>query len=95
VRWLDDYTELVEILSDEGTPLPAYTDLPMGAVVAVCQLTDCSTDLDPEEEPWWHPECVGWVLDDIVRLRKPIAHKGGLGLRQVSPDLAAAIQAEL
>jgi hypothetical protein len=70
-------------LKKDGTVLPAFADLALGAVIGSIEIYDCSEidDVSPRADlghfaggPW----C--WMLSNPSRLNKPIFVKGALGL---------------
>lgn len=50
------------------------------------------SDADPAILSDWWAGPVGWVLEDVRALAVPVPCKGALGLWDVPPDLAAAIE---
>lgn len=82
-----------------------YAGLPTGAIIAVAELVECHPDTGCCR-PWgesqyqeaggqlrtgiWH-----WLLEDVRRLPEPVPAIGGLGLRRVPPDVAAAVLAQV
>ncbi|WP_405769228.1 ASCH domain-containing protein [Actinacidiphila glaucinigra] len=67
-----------------------------GAVVAVATLTGCHWAEDTRLcSPWSQDGTYHWTLDDVVALPEPVPAKGRLGLWIPSPDLLAAVNAQL
>ncbi len=62
-------------------------ELPLGAILAVCRLTDCFPitpgNLPPEPElsfGIYTPGRYAWVLEDVYMVDRPIPARGRLGL---------------
>jgi len=79
----------------------APEDLPLGAIVAVADLSGCHDDQECHREsggfcsPWamglsWH-----WELTGVRPLATPVPCKGALGLWTVPDDAEAALAAQL
>lgn len=81
--------------------------LVFGAVVGTARLVGISRDLGPlivapslDVDPrrvmrladtMWRTGPVGWVLDDVVVLPRPVACRGAQGLWTLPPDVAAQV----
>lgn len=66
--------------------LPAFDELPFGAIVAVCTLTDIVRVEAVLNQPYAEgPYC--WLLDDVFALERPIPFTGRQGLFDVPDDL--------
>ena len=76
-------------------PLPGF---PRGAIIAVVDLVDCLETgegfVAPPEPEWsfgdFSPGRFAWILENVCRLKKPLACKGMLGLwesPQITPDM--------
>lgn len=69
--------QMVQLANREGGPLPT------GAVLCVCELRDVVAvdrieGLGADERAWgdFEPRRFAWLLDDVIRLPKPINVKG-------------------
>lgn len=78
-------------------------DLPLGAIVAVCDLVDISPteDLRYNIDDFEHQfgdygfNRFGWHLRNVTALATPVPCKGAQGLWKPSADLVAAVSREL
>jgi hypothetical protein len=77
--------------------------LPLGAILAVCNLYDCLKTEEMLKRGVGFPERLfgdygpkryAFLLKDIVRLPVPIAVRGGLGPWDVPDEVAAMLNAE-
>lgn len=76
-------TPFIEVLNDHGIVL--INDLPIGAIIAICNLVDC-IKVTPEfisslseKEIAFGDYTLGrfaWILEDVHRLKEPIPAKG-------------------
>lgn len=66
-------------------------EMECGAVVAVARVTKVVT---ASRSPWFSGP-LGWVLKDVVALRKPVECKGQLGLWHLPPGAERAVRAQL
>jgi len=71
-----------------------WSDLPTGAVIAVCQLADCRLIVAPSDEPeasfgTYTPGYYAWHLSGVRQLPKPVPARDAFGLWdwRVPPDL--------
>lgn len=63
--------------------------LPLGRIVAVCELTDCLPTVevdDPDEFGWYAPGRFAWRLENVVAVPEPIEASGHLGLWTVDKE---------
>lgn len=71
------------------------SEMPRGAVLAVCRLSDAHLSLECSGEcgPWGElgPEVWHWRLSGVVRLAEPVAYRGALGLPRARPELWDAL----
>jgi hypothetical protein len=69
-------------LADVESRCGRYPDpevLDYGVIVAKAEIVACVWS-DVMAPPWGEPQCYHWHLDNVRRLRKPIAVRGQLGL---------------
>jgi hypothetical protein len=66
-------------------------EMECGAVVAVARVAKVVTK---SRSPWFSGP-LGWVLKDVVALRKPVECKGQLGLWNLPPRVERKIRAQL
>lgn len=106
VSWCADGANDPRVWSAIGRPSP---DLPAGVVLAVAELVDVHEAVEFPTlfsaagtccEPWGERvysarRAKHLVLADVRPLRKPVEARGALGLWTPSPDLAAAVAAQL
>lgn len=78
-------------LGDEGNAfptMPAYDDLPFGAIIGVVDLVDCVPVADVADEPFAEgPWC--WILANPCAFDVPIPYCGALGLFGVPESVIA------
>lgn len=97
-RWAGDQREFGRIEHTLGR-LPAR--VPLGAIVAVCTLSDCLSTYDLRCEVGsieriygdYRDGRYGWVLTDIRPLPEPIPFKGAQGFFNVPDELLHAVLA--
>lgn len=76
-------------------------ELLLGRIVAVVRLAYCGpteqADVGADERAFgnYAPGRDAWFLHDVVRLERPVACHGALGLWAVPPDVARAIGAQI
>jgi hypothetical protein len=73
--------------------LPA--DLPMGAVLGVCEITDVVEGTQGKRFGKWFFGPVGWVVMNARALPKPINARGKLGLARASRRLVRNVKNQL
>ena len=82
-----------------GAPRKAWTaSLPLGAVIAVAELTGCHDATYAEGcscSPWAQPRSWHWQLTDVRPLSEPVPCKGMLGLWRLPEDAEKAVRAQL
>jgi activating signal cointegrator 1 len=81
----------------------ALTSLPLGAIIAVCDLTECRqtdsliNEIDQEEIELgdYAPGRYAFKLENVRRLKEPVAAKGALGFWAVEDNSLVAIRKQL
>lgn len=80
----------------------APEDLPLGAIVAVADLTGChssSTTCGPDGiglcSPWGRWDAWHWQLSNVRPLADPVPCRGALGLWTVPDEVESAVRAQL
>ena len=77
---------------------------PAGVITSVAtidRVVTSSKTLPLEQKRWFfesradQKQNYGWVLYNVQRLHEPIPFKGAQGLRELPPDVTAAIEAQL
>lgn len=91
------------ILTDQSR-IPFAHQLPLGTVVAIADLTNCSrmtnfsisemTQLEKHVGDWRQGR-YAWHLDNIRPLAKPIPWKGGQGLRNAPAELQTLVDEQV
>lgn len=68
-----------------------------GAVIGTAVLTGCHYDTgrQPCCSEWAFEDTYHWTLADVVALPEPVPAKGALGFWTPTPDVTAAVQAQL
>lgn len=94
-----------------GSPRDAWrASLPLGAIIAVAELSGCHLN-DPDEEcghsgdwspgksgrcsPWGQPDCWHWQLGSVRPLPRPVPARGWMGLWIPTPDTERAVMGQL
>lgn len=85
--------ETVAVLRALGYVVP--DDMPRGCVVAVARVTGWRYSSRPEVDGGWWIGPVGWELDDVVTLARPVPSKGLLGLWEMSESVERAVREAL
>lgn len=75
-------------LRDRGVPAPDADAYVRGAIVAVCELTDCDA---PQPAALWDEGPWCWRLTD-VREVAPLAYRGAQGLGVLPAEIAALLR---
>jgi hypothetical protein len=92
-----------------GSPRDTWrASLPLGAIIAVAELTGCHADTDCEDElaepdrgelrwcsPWSMRWQWHWVLRDVRPLPHPVPARGWLGLWRPTPDTERAVMEQI
>jgi hypothetical protein len=87
------------------TTMPARKDMyPTGVIIGVVTIDRVVTEsrtLRPDQRRWFFEtrddgkQNYGWLLVDVRRLTTPIPYRGAQGLRNLPPDVTAAIESQL
>lgn len=85
--------ETVAVLRALGYVVP--DELPRGCVVAVVKIAGWRYSPRPEVDGDWWIGPVGWELDDVVTLARPVPCKGLLGLWELSESVERAVREEV
>ncbi len=84
----DDVARVQERIGRHGRVPEAYD---CGAVVAVARVAKVVTS----SRSAWFSGPLGWMLEDVVAVRKPIDCKGQLGLWNLPPGVEARLKRQL
>jgi hypothetical protein len=93
-EWVRETTAVQTMLLRAGFN-PDLSDIPLGAVVATCQIVACiSTDSPHFQMPKTKDRILGnfgpgrfaWYLEDIVRVHPPVPVRGQLGLFEIDAE---------
>lgn len=81
-----------------GIEFPARYDMyPRGQIVGVATIDRVVTEvrtLSADQARWFFGP-YGWILRDVRELTEPIEHRGGLGLRELSPEVSRRVEARI
>ena len=80
-----------------GVHCPDLKSLDFSAICGIARLVDIRTSI---RSKWFYRPgrgqvSYGWVLEDVIQLKRPIACTGSLGVWTVSPRVRRAIQRQL
>lgn len=94
-EWVEE--EAIDLIDEHGDHLTSKGMMPaenllggiyLTGIVAVARLADVVTEAT---SPWFDGP-VGWVLDDVTELPRPVPCKGAQGLWQVPEDIAGRVR---
>jgi hypothetical protein len=75
--------------------MPDFDEMPGGALIAMADLVDCSKTIPTGQERWADPNAYHWILDNVVRLPRPIPMRGQLNMWRVARTEVAQTDARL
>lgn len=111
--WSTDYRGWLAIhagksrkfLDTDGQDERRYPDMAFGAIVVVCRLTECVSELGgisdlilKRPELLWlttHEHVEGpwcWILEDVIRLTDPLSCRGERGLFELPTEVASSLR---